>query len=197
MPYYIGDVIKDERKLTARTPEKFRESGIEVIVNTRVEQIDPVGQVIRLGGGASLPYDFLALGTGTTPLLPGIPGEDMEGVFILKRLSDALRIKDYLKETPCRKAIIIGAGFIGMEVCEAFVTRGIATEVVLRGKLPVNRWDPELGLIIFDELKKHNVAFTTDTEIQSIERGSVYRLRLNTNHGPTEGDLILMAVGVK
>ncbi len=197
MPYYIGDVIKDARKLTARTPEKFRESGIEVIINTRVEQIDPVGQVIRLGGGASLPYDFLALGTGTAPLMPGIPGEDMEGVFILKKLSDALRIKDYLKETPCRKAIIIGAGFIAMEVCEAFVMRGIATEVVHRGKLPVNRWDPELGLIIFDELKKHNVAFTTDTELQSIEKGSAYRLRLNTNHGPTEGDLILMAVGVK
>jgi NADPH-dependent 2,4-dienoyl-CoA reductase/sulfur reductase-like enzyme len=197
MPYYIGDVIKDERKLTARTPEKFRESGIEVLINTRVEQIDPVGQVVRLDGGATLPYDFLALGTGAASIMPGIPGEDMEGVFILKRLSDALRIKDYLKETPCRKAIIIGAGFIGMEVCEAFVTKGIATEIVLRGKLPVNRWDPELGLIILDELKKHDVAFTTDTEIRSIEKGSAYRLRLNTNHGPTEGDLILLAVGVK
>src|SRR3989339_732638 len=197
MPYYIGDVIKDEAKLTARTPAKFRESGIEVIINTKVEQVDPVGQVVRLDSGASLPYDLLALGTGTVPRMPGIPGEDMEGVFILKRLSDALRIKAYLKETACRKAIIIGAGFIAMEVCEAFVTRGIATQVIHRGKLPVNRWDPELGLMIFDELKKHDVAFTADAKPQSIERGSTYRLRLNTNHGPTEGDTILIAVGVK
>lgn len=197
MPYYIGDVIKDERKLTARTPEKFREAGIEVMTNTRVEEIDPVGQTIRLAGGASLPYDFLTLGTGANPIMPGIPGEEMEGVFVLKKLSDALRMKDYLKETSCRKAIIIGAGFIGMEVCEAFVMRGIATEIVLRGKLPANRWDPELGLMILDELKKHDVIITTDTKPQSIEAGSAYRLRLNTNHGATEADLILMAVGVK
>jgi len=85
MPYYIGAVIKDERKLTARTPAKFRESGIEVIINTKVEQIDPVGQVVRLDGGASLPYDLLALGTGTAPRMPGIPGEDMEGVFISEK----------------------------------------------------------------------------------------------------------------
>ena len=197
MPYYIGDVIKDARKLTARTPEKFRESGIEVMINTRVEQIDPVGQIVRLDGGASLPYDFLALGTGTAPIMPGIPGEDREGVFVLKRLSDALKIKNYLKEMSCRKAVIIGAGFIAMEMCEAFVTRGIETEVVHRGKLPVNRWDPEFGLIICDELKKHNVVFAADTKLQSIEQGSAYRLRLNTSQGPMEGDIIVIAVGVK
>ena len=70
------------------------------------------------------------------------PEKTWKGYLSLKRLSDALRIKAYLKETACRKAIIIGAGFIAMEVCEAFVTRGIATEIIHRGKLPVNRWDP-------------------------------------------------------
>jgi NADPH-dependent 2,4-dienoyl-CoA reductase/sulfur reductase-like enzyme len=76
MPYYIGDVIKDEKSLIARTPEKFRESGIEVRIDTRVDQIDPDKRLVKLAGGETLPYDFLVLGTGMKPLMPGIPGEE-------------------------------------------------------------------------------------------------------------------------
>lgn len=197
MPYYIGGVIRDAGVLTARTPEKFREGGINVLTNTRVEEIDPVKQALRLAGGASLPYDVLVLGTGTEVLMPGIPGEDREGVFILKKLIDAINIKSYIEATGCRRAIIVGAGFIGMEVCEAFVTRGIETEIVDRGNLPAPRWDPKLSQALLEEIEGRGVIFTPASELHSIEAGSTYRLRLNTNHGPREADLILLAVGVK
>ena len=100
MPYYIGDVIKDEKRLIARTPEKFRETGIDVRIDTRVEEIDPKARRVRLAGGETLPYDILVLGTGTKPLMPGIPGEEREGVFTLKKLTDALRIKAWLQGGP-------------------------------------------------------------------------------------------------
>src|SRR4030042_4959082 len=112
MPYYIGDVIKEEKKLIARTPEKFRETGIDVRINTHVEEVDEKAGQRRLSDGTALPYDVLVLGTGTMPLTPGIPGEDLEGVFTLKRLSDALRIKARLRDLPVRKAIIVGAGLL-------------------------------------------------------------------------------------
>ena len=197
MPYYIGDVIKEEKKLIARTPEKFRETGIDVRINTRVEEVDEKAGQVRLSDGTALPYDVLVLGTGTMSLTPGIPGEDLEGVFTLKRLSDALRIKARLRDLPVRKAIIVGAGFIGMEMSEAIRNLGIETQVFHRRTLPVNRWDPEFGKAILAELGRHEVGFVTDAETRAVEKGKKYRLRLITNRGEDEADLILMAVGIR
>ena len=197
MPYYIGDVIKDEKKLIARTPEKFRETGVDVRIDSRVEEVDEKAEEVRLADGTRLSYDILVLGTGTTPLMPGIPGEDREGVFTLKRFTDAVRIKAWLREIPCRKAIIVGAGFIGMEMCEAIRNLGIETQVFHRGTLPVNRWDPEFSQTVLDELRRHGVDFVTETEMRAVEEGKNHRLRLVTNHGEAEADMILMAVGIR
>jgi CoA-dependent NAD(P)H sulfur oxidoreductase len=197
MPYYIGDVIKDEKNLIARTPEKFRETGIDVRIDTRVEEIDPKEGRVRLAGGESLPYDIIVLGTGTTPLLPGIPGETLEGVFTLKKFTDAIRIKAWLREVPCRKAIIVGAGFIGMEMAEALRNLGIETQVFHRGTLPVNRWDPEFSKVVLEELGRRQVGFVTDVETRVVEKGRTHRLRLVTNRGEDEADMILVAVGIR
>ncbi len=197
MPYYIGDVIKDEKHLIARTPEKFRESGIDVRIDTRVEEVDPAAGRVRLAGGEQLPYDILVLGTGAKPVRPGIPGEDRPGVFTLRKLSDAVRIKGWLGEVPCRKAIIVGAGFIGMEMSEALRNLGIETRVVQRGKLPVNRWDPEFSQTVLAELERHAVGFAAEVEVRAVEEGRRSRLRLVTNRGEDEADMILMAVGIR
>ncbi|MHB8771097.1 MAG: FAD-dependent oxidoreductase [Syntrophales bacterium] len=197
MPYYIGDVIKDEKKLIARTPEKFRETGIDVRIDTRVEEVDPAAGQVRLAGGERLPYDILVLGTGAKPILPGIPGEGREGVFTLKKLSDAMRIKAWLREVPCRKAIIVGAGFIGMEMSEAFRNLGIETRVFHRGALPAHRWDPEFSQTVLAELERHEVGFVAGVEVRAVEEGRRHRLRLVTNHGEDEADMILMAVGIR
>jgi NADPH-dependent 2,4-dienoyl-CoA reductase/sulfur reductase-like enzyme len=197
MPYYIGDVIKEETRLIARTPEKFRETGVDVRIDSRVEEVDEKAGAVRLADGTRLPYDILVLGTGTTPLLPGIPGETLEGVFTLKRFTDAVRIKAWLREVPCRKAIIVGAGFIGMEMCEAIRNLGIEMQLFHRGTLPVNRWDPEFSQVVLEELRRHGVDFVTDTETRAVEAGKDHRLRLVTNHGGAEADMILMAVGIR
>ena len=197
MPYYIGDVIKEEKKLIARTPERFRETGIDVRIDTRVEEVDPQSGRVRLAGGEALPYDILVLGMGAKPLLPGIPGEQREGVFTLKKFSDAVRIKAWLRDVPCKKAIIVGGGFIGMEMSEAIRGLGIETQVFNRKPLPVNRWDPEFGKVILEELERHRVGFVTDVEARAVEDGKRRRLRLITNRGEDEADIILMAVGVR
>ncbi len=197
MPYYIGDVIKDSRKLVARTPEKFRETGIEVFTETRVGAVDIKEQAVLTEDGKKLPFDFLVFGTGTRASTPGMPGEDREGVFVLKGLSDAIRIKQLLQDTPCRRAVIIGAGFIGLEMSEAFREAGIETTMVHRGTLPAARWDPELSRPILEEMERHGVAFLPNTRVTSIEPGSDCRNRLNTSAGPLEADIILLAVGVR
>jgi CoA-dependent NAD(P)H sulfur oxidoreductase len=197
MPYYIGDVIKDEKRLISRTPEKFRETGVDVRIETKVEEVDAKAREVRLAGGTRLPYDDLVLATGTTALMPGIPGEQREGVFTLKKLDDAVRIKAWLREVPCRKALIVGAGFIGMEMSEALRNLGIETVILHRAELPVNRWDPEFGKFILEELRGHQVEFLTGIETKSVAEGKTHRLSLATNRGDLEADMILMAVGIR
>jgi len=197
MPYYIGDVIQDENKLVARTPERFRDSGIEVLIRTPVDRIDTKGSFVRLAGGSTINYDILAVGTGTIPILPGIPGQDMEGVFTLKRLNDAIRIKSYIDMKPVRSAAIIGAGFISMEMCENLRLRNIETTIINMGTLPVTRWDPAFSKRAQEELDQNGVKTLTGTKTERIEKGSDGRLHLGTTAGELAVDLLILAIGVK
>ncbi len=197
MPYYIGDVIKDDHKLVARTPEQFQASGIETRINTSVETVDPDKGIVYLSDYSHVPYDILVLGTGMNAIKSGMPGEDLHGVFVLRSLADALNIKKYIEESACRKALIVGAGFIGLEMCENLKARGMEVQIIHRGSLPANRWDPELAADILDAIRKRGIEFITAAQTLSIEKGTDYRLRLNTDQGPLEGDLILLAIGVK
>ena len=101
MPYYIGDVIKDPKKLIARTPEKFEETGIKVRLNTHVEGIEADRGEILLTGGERLSYDVLVMGTGAEATLPDIPGTMQDGIFTLKNLRDGINIRKYIKEIEC------------------------------------------------------------------------------------------------
>lgn len=166
-------------------------------LNTKVEEIDAGRGEVRLGKGETLPYDELVVATGATATVLDIPGANMEGVFVLKNLRDGINIKNYINEKACRKAIIIGAGFISMEMSEGLRNLGIETEIVYRGTLPVSRWDPEFSKLVLDELEKNKVSFIPKTSPLSIEGGSDYLLRLNTDNGSYESDLILMALGVR
>lgn len=197
MPYYIGDVIKDAKYLVARTPEKFRETGVDVQLDAHVEEIDRSGRSIRLSDGTKIPYDVLALGTGTRAFVPKAPGVEMEGVFVLKALPDAIGIKTYIREKQCRKALIVGAGFIGLEMCEALRILNVDTEIIDLADRPAVRWDPEFSKTISEELKRNDVRFSPNTGMNSIEHGKDYRLRLNTNNGAIEADMILISIGVR
>ncbi len=197
MPYYIGDVIQDEKRLVARTPERFRETGIEVKIHARAEGVDRDKRAVRLADGAWLPWDALVLGTGVSPALPGIPGEDLPGVFTLKTLSHAVDMKAYLKEHACREAVIVGGGFIGLEMAEAFVQRGIATRIIGRSRRPAPRWDAAFADLIRQEMDKHAVPYLGEETPLAIEKEKGPRLRVVTTGGELPADLVLIAAGVR
>jgi len=183
--------------LIARTPEKFRETGIDVQLNTEVLSIDYDKKIVALRNERKIPFDILVMATGARTLLPDLPGIEKPGVFTLKNLEDAIKIKTYLREKKCRKAIIIGAGFIAMEMSEALQQAGIKTTVLHRGTLPANRWDPELAKLLLEELKNNGVEFIPNAETTAIEDGKDYPLCAVSNQGKIEADLILLAVGVQ
>lgn len=196
-PYYIGNIITDEKKLIARTPEKFRESGIDVQLNTEVTEIDTRETAVKTKDGRRYPYDFLVLGTGVSAFVPDIPGTDLPGVYVLKNLEDAVNIKRWLKEKNARRVVIIGGGFIGLEMSEALHAANIAVTVIHKDKMPANRWDPELSALMSEELAAHGVEFVAEAEAISIEAGKEAFLQVNTDKGTFAGDMVLLAVGVR
>jgi NADPH-dependent 2,4-dienoyl-CoA reductase/sulfur reductase-like enzyme len=197
MPYYIGDVIKDYKRMVIRTPEEFKKTGIDVKIRTRVDGVDPVKGQVFLSDGSSLPYDILVMATGADAIRLEVPGSNLEGVFVLRNLTDAIRLKSYISEKNCRKAVLIGGGYIAMEMCEALRNLGLETTVMVRRTRPVMRWDAEFAKMILDELDKHGVRFLPETRPVAVENGNGSRLRLVTDKGELDTDLVLMGVGAR
>ena len=197
MPYYIGDVIKDQGKLIARTPEKFQEGGIDVWLQTRVAGIDPTKGIVELQDNRRMPYDFLVVATGTSAFVPDMPGLNLPGVFSLRNLEDAIAIKTWLKEKSATRVVIIGGGFICLEMSEALHAAGIHTTIIHNDALPANRWDAALSAVMLEELQAHGVEFVANATAQSIEKGKNAPLRVATDKGEYEGDLVLLAIGVR
>jgi len=197
MPYYIGDVIKDQNRLIARTPEEFRKRGVDVHLNREVVWIDVQKNIVHTKDGDGYPYDFLVIGTGTKPFVPDIPGRDLPGVFSLKNLEDALHIKSWLHEKNARRVVIIGGGFIGLEMSEALQAAGISTTIIHKDPLPANRWDQELSSTILDELVAHGVEFIGSTQAKAIEPSTNSALKIVTDAGIREAEMVLLAVGVR
>jgi NADPH-dependent 2,4-dienoyl-CoA reductase/sulfur reductase-like enzyme len=190
-------VIKDDKKLIARTPEKFRENGIDVWLNTEVVNVNYERNTVEISTLKNLPFDFLVMATGTKAMMPDIPGIDSPGVFVLKNLEDALQIKSYMRKNNCRKAIIIGAGFIAMEMSEALHLAGVKTTIFHRGNLPANRWDAELSKEMLAELTANGVEFVPRAETSTVEKGNDSPLKAITNQGTWNADMIIVATGVK
>lgn len=196
-PYYIGDLIKDANKLVARTPERFSQDGIDVQLNTQVINIDTKVGFVETKESRRFPYDFLMMSTGTSAIVPDIPGIDLPGVFLLRNLENAISIKTWLREKKAKRVVIIGGGFIGLEMSEALHAANIKTTIIHKDSLPANRWDAALSATMLEELQAHGVEFVANAQANAIEKGTSALLKVTTDKGFWEGDLVLLAVGVR
>jgi NADPH-dependent 2,4-dienoyl-CoA reductase/sulfur reductase-like enzyme len=197
MPYYIGDVIKESKRLVIRTPEEFKKTGIDARVRTNVEGIDAQKGLVYLSGGTSIPYDYLVMATGADAVRLDIPGKDLEGVHVIRDLMHALKLKSFLNEGGVKKAVLIGGGYIGMEMCEALRNVGVEVKVVDILPRPAFRWDPEFTKMLVEELGKNQVEFLPETKPLAIEKGKGSRLKMSTSNGDLDADLVLMGVGTR
>ena len=196
-PYYIGDLIQDHNKIIARTPERFKKDGIDVQLDAEVINIDSIKHVVNLKDGRQFPYDILVMATGTSAIVPQMTGIDLPGVFALTNLEDAIHIKSWLREKNAKRVVIVGGGFIGLEMSEALHAAGISTTIIHKDALPANRWDVALSAIMLEELQIHGVKFVAHASAQAIEKGTEQNLRVITDKGAFEGDMVLLAIGVK
>ncbi len=202
MPYNIADPDRPMEVLVVRKAEVFRKKqDIDVRLGHSATAIDrsnkKVTGVTSEGGQFEVEYDKLLIATGANPIILDLPGKDLPGVVALKCLEDGRRIKDLISERKAQKVLIIGMGYIGLEMAEAFHTRGIQVEMadILPKLLP---WMPdEMSDVVKRELEDKGVKLRFNSGIQTIqENGRLLRATFD-NGDTTDVDMILMGAGVK
>ena len=202
MPYWIGDVVNSRDDLIARSVAAFAERQIGVQLNHEVIAIDTARGQVRVRdrmGGREFDdnYDHLLIATGATPLRPDVPGLDLDGVFVLDVLEDAIAIRDYIARYTPRHAVIVGGGYIGLELAENLVARGIATRIVQRGEQLFGLIDAELATRINDTLARHGVNLDLcDTILQGCEGAHGRVEHIHTGAGELPADLVIVAIGI-
>ncbi len=200
MPYNIADPQRSIDDLVVRRAEVFRKkTGITLHTGYRVVSIDSANHTVAGTAEAQLfqiPYDHLLIATGATAIIPDLPGFDLPGVLALKSLAQGRAIKAYLESRPVQKAVIIGMGYIAMEMCEALRQRGLAVEMV-KPRPDVLPWlEPELSATVRQTLDANQVQLHSGHAIERIERAGD-RLKVIGDHISLTADMVLVAMGVR
>jgi len=198
LPYHIGGEIEDRSKLLIMTPEKmWVRSRIHVHVNHDVLSIDRSAKTIRVrrgdGSEADFPYDKLILSQGAKPIVPPIPGADLPNVFTLRDVPDMDRILRFLDSQKPRTAAIIGGGFIGLEMAEAFHRRGMRVTVVEKLPQILPLLDRDMALHLENSVRGGDFAILTGAEAKSFSPEGVAL----TDGTFISAELILLSVGVR
>lgn len=196
LPFFLSGETPDWHQLAHRTEFpgiKLLPWHTAVAIDPSARSVEVVDQEERL---KTIPYDRLLIATGAGPLIPEIPGIDLPGVFALHTMDDSFAVHDRLMKANPRSAIIVGAGYIGVEMADALVHRGLQVTLVGRTKSVLATVDPGLGDILGDELRRHNVEVRTNVEVTGIESSNCLRVS-GTNGFEQSADLVLVAGGVK
>lgn len=199
MPYNIADPERAIDDLVVRQAQVFRDKqGINLLTGCRAEAIDPVARTVQAvdhtGKERVFNYDKLLIATGASPIMPPIEGIDLEGVLPLKRLSDGRKIKDFIQQNRVQSAILVGMGYIGLEMSESLKELGIDVTGVTRGFM--GNYDEEIADVVGQTLAAHNVSLYAEHAVEKIERSGA-GLAVTCGGKTLEADMVLMGVGVR
>lgn len=203
LPYHIGGVIRDREKLLVQTPDSlYRRFRIGVKVRTEAVKIDRPRKILSVkdlvtGLINEEPYDYLILSPGAEPIKPPMPGLDIFGVCTLRNIADMDRIKLLFDAGQAKKVIIVGGGYIGLEMAEAAVERGSTVTMIELSNQVMGPADPEMAYYLHNELRKHQVDLRFGVSVKGFhkEAGGI-AVELSDGQKIT-GDLVILAIGVK
>ncbi|HSH79219.1 MAG TPA: FAD-dependent oxidoreductase [Herpetosiphonaceae bacterium] len=203
LPYLIGSVVEDHRRLIARTVEEFAQRGITVRLEHEVTAIDPGRKIVRsreLASGAETEqgYDRLVIATGASPVRLQLPGLYLDGVFHLDVMEDALAMQGYLRTHQPKQAVIVGGGYIGLEMAENLVGLGLQVRLVQRSHQLFPSVDVDIASALNQELERHGVDLSVcDSVLQACEGHHGRVVDVHTNQGEVPADLVLLATGTR
>eukprot|EP00741_Cyanophora_paradoxa_P022284 tig00000246_g21513.t1 len=202
LPYYLSGDIASRDKLLLQNPQGFKDRyNVDVKVRTEVVRIDRARKVVvarnvDTGAESELPYDRLVLSQGAAPIVPDLPGATAAHVFTIRDLDDTDRIQAFLNKNTAKTAVIVGGGFIGVEMAEAMVARGLRTTLLERGAgIMRGVLDAEFSDLCTRVLQKHGVTVLANSGIASVDEGKKTVGLADGRELPA--DLVIMAVGVR
>ncbi|MFC9278995.1 FAD-dependent oxidoreductase [Streptomyces collinus] len=203
IPYWVGGDVPERDHLVARTPEEHRARDIGLRMRTEVTEIDLAGGRVRArdvdsGEESWTSYDKLVIATGAAPVRPDMPGVDAPGVHGVQTLDDGQALLDTLSATRGRRAVVVGAGYIGVEMAEALINRGFEVTVVNRGKEPMSTLDPDMGRLVHRAMEGLGITMVNDTEVTKLLTDGDGRVRaVATEDAEHPADVVVLGIGVR
>jgi NADPH-dependent 2,4-dienoyl-CoA reductase/sulfur reductase-like enzyme len=197
IPYLVAGDVEDPNRLVARTPEQFRDNHrIDVRMGHEAMAIDLDARKVEVrdhtrGRTITLGFDLLHIGTGARPIRPDLPGIDRPEVHGVQTLDDGIHLLDHARTGGCERVVIVGGGYIGIEMAEAFVRRGSAVTLVEAEDQVMRTMDPDMAAPIAQALRQFGVDVRLGTAVQGFEEGAVA-----TTAGDIPADLVVLGLGV-
>lgn len=204
LPYYVGDVITPQGKLVLADAELFRDR-FRITVKTRHEAaaIDPAARTVSVrhtesGEESELPYDALVLAPGAAPIRPPLPGIDSPGIFMVRTIPDADAIRRWIEERGAKSAVVVGGGFIGVEMAENLLHRGLGVTLVEMLPQILPNLDPEIAVRVQQRMEEHGCKFALGDAVAGFEQADDGGLCVLSKNGSRHrGDLVILGLGVR
>ncbi len=203
LPYYIGGTIADRDNLFVQTPEAFNQRfNIDVRVFNEVLSIQPNEKTItvkdlRSGNTYSESYDKLVLSPGAEPVRPNLAGIDIDGIFTMRNVADTDKIKSFMDERKPKSAIVVGAGFIGLEMAENLHKKGIFVSIVEMAEQVMTPLDYSMASIVHQHLKTKNVAFFLKDGVSAFHKTGDHIIATLKSGRTLEADIVILSIGVR
>lgn len=203
LPYYVGGGIESREELIVNTPAKFSAlTGVSVFTCQEATKVDPSAKTVMFrdvdsGAEQSVSYDKLIIATGASPIVPNIDGVNLKGVFTVRTPDDAIAIRDYSEKNGCKRAVVVGAGFIGMELAENLMAQNVSVTVVdMMPQILPNVLDPEMAGYAAKQLRKKGLKIMTGTSLLAI-KGAEKTESVSTSAGELPADLVILSIGIR
>ena len=194
LPYYVSGVINEREKILVSTPEKFKSwFNIDVLLNTEALSINRDSKTVSLNNGEELNYDKLVLAQGASPIVPPFEGMNKDKTFIVRNLSDADKIKNYVQQNNSKKVVVVGGGFIGIEMAENLIEMELETTLVELGNQILAPVDEEIASVAQNEMRDNGVNLILSDGVKSFD-GDKIILNSGVN---IPFDFVVLAIGVK
>lgn len=202
LPYYIGGTIADRDRLFVQTPEAFgRRFNIDVRVRSEVLSIDKEAKKVKIkspdGSVYEESYDKLLMSPGAMPLIPPLPGIGSEGIFTLRNVADTDAVKSYMKEHAVRRAAIVGAGFIGLEMAENLHEAGVEVAIIEMADQVMTPVDYSMAAIVHQHLQQKDVRLYLKTAVSAFEKKENGISVMFRSGEKIEVDMVILSIGVR
>lgn len=203
LPYYVGGAIEEESQLIVNTPAKFAAlTGVNVMTGKEAVAVNAEEKSVKVkdvatGAEETLTYDKLVISTGASPAVPPVKGMELPGVFTMRTPEDAVSVRAYVDANGIKKAVVVGAGFIGLEVAENLKQKGVTVTVIdFASQVLPNILDPELAAYVKKHLLKQGIRVITGTKAEEIT-GADQVTGVKTTAGTLNCGLVIMAAGIR